>query len=68
MKAFVLTKKNVAKCSHENYVVLAKDKNELEDICKTYPSISTGWDHKNLTKFFMVEEFSTAAVVYSDIY
>ena len=69
MKTFILTKKDCPEYSHEIYVVMAKDKKELESI------VTTSRETRDLVKswgtiynFFDVKEKSQPGVVYTDIY
>lgn len=61
MKAFILRKKNQPEYSHENYIILANDKRELNKIAKENPSIV---DLRN----FEIEERNSPGLIYTDVY
>jgi hypothetical protein len=61
MKAYILRKKNQPEYSHENFIILANDKRELNKIAKENPSII---DLRN----FEIEERNSPGLIYTDIY
>ena len=61
MKAYILRKKNQPEYSHENFIILANDKRELNRIAKENPSIV---DLRN----FEIEERNSPGLIYTDIY
>jgi hypothetical protein len=61
MKAYILRKKNQPEYSHENFIILANDKRELNRIAKENPSIV---DLRN----FEIEERNAPGLIYTDIY
>lgn len=64
MKAYKIRNKKSPAYSWEQYIILAKDKKELENYATEYLKINVGTFHT----LWEIEQLPSSGVIYSDIY